>query len=773
MISCEGTLLDHVNLGNDFTNSATLTSTRIQLMSDHNFTITMIQMNSVSPENKRKEKKLIDLHSAVSEIKMNLSNFEYAPLHFDINIAFENFHDILISAVENNTKKRLIKMPSHLSTLPAWSDERYMQMLHTLYNLEEKIEKRRMLNLQIDELKIKYLELNMISERYASVKSKIYYRNCAIDNLSSAWNVINDLTGRKKNNNNGLLIRDTNGTIIHDSKVIADIFQERFLEIVNLPTLQTQDHKYLGKLIGNTFVFDEIRPFTVFAIIGSFKVNKSPGFDNLSPKLLKECNEQLCTYMANYFNQMIRSCIFPNRLKLSTVTPIFKNGDKTCMENYRPISILSQIDKVFETIIYDQINSFLEEHNIMDNLQYGFRAGRGCQDAVCKILNHISKLNDTGMSVIVISLDISKAFDSVSHQILLRKMHFLGFRGPSFELMESFLKDRRQIVKVNNVTSEEGNVLNGVPQGSNLGPLLFNLMICDISELKTNATLYKYADDLIMILPLSHNPSENTIKLEHDLSIIGEYYEMNQLKINLTKSKCMIVGKCDEVIEKSLQKHCIEKCTDLKYLGVIFDSEMKLIKHVDEIAKSVTAGINALRFLKTHLSLDSLLKFFYAHIQSHISYCSFILLRCRASDIERLQRLQNKCLKIIHGLPELYSTNELFNKEAKQILPVCGLIYYSALIMIKKSILTDDGSLPLIKRLGSTRKYNLILEKAKKKIMIKDITHTGIKLFNQLPEDIKRENNLNVFKRKAKDLLLSRNASLIKDTQFMAHNLFL
>lgn len=226
----------------------------------------------------------------------------------------------------------------------------------------------------------------------------------------------------------------------------------------------------------------------------------------------------------------------------------------------------------------------------------------------------------------------------------------------------------------------------------------------------------------------------------------------------------------DEKVMELLEREAIEHCQSLLYLGVEIDSDIKMIHHVDRLSKKIAQAINALRFLKWHLPTNSLLQFFHAHIQSHIHFCAFILLHARAIDIERIQRLQNKSLKIIYDLPDLFPTLDLFKQTATNILPVNGIIYSSAIIMAKKSLLSKDNFLPPVQKMRSQRTLDLKLAPAKKKTLKDDITHTGVKLYNQLPIALKQESNLDTFKSELKQFILSRSDSVLKHGQFTSRN---
>lgn len=768
----DDTVIDHA-IASSSLNVLPLTSNRIQLISDHNFLLLISQLETFGAKSKTViKKKTLNYDALASQLQYNLSGKESC--FDDCNSYFNALHDSLLQSIDECTTNVNIKLPSFVKSLPTWADQRYKNMLSTLHNLEEKINKRKIMSLPRNELVDKYNELSNLCEQYASIKAKIYYRKLQVKNIRHAWSIINELTGKVKRNK-VMIVKNENDECESDLTEIANTFQRKFLSYSRTPPQPIDGHKYVGKLMQKTFCFEEITPELITHHIALLNEKKACGYDNIDAKVLKCCMLELAPHLANIFNLIINTGCYPERLKQSVIIPVHKGGDVLDCGNYRPISLLPQLDKIYEAILYNQLSKYLEIRNVLDPLQYGFRQGRGCNEAVAMMINTISKVLETGSSTLVISLDISKAFDSVDHRILMRKLNFLGIRGLSYDVLYSFLLNRRQVVKIDTSLSIPESVDLGVPQGSNLGPLLFNLMINDISEINIKSKLLKYADDIIMILPLEkNNPILNANSLQSDIDTIMEYYQMNLLKVNLTKSKCILVGNnTHEELDIILDGNSIIKCKELTYLGCVIDDELKFTSHVDKISKSMGSAINALRYLSTMLSVDALIQFYHAHIQSHVIYAGFMLMHCRSIDIERLQRLQKKALKIIYGLPDTYSTTDLFKKEAKKILPIAGLIYNSTILMVKKCLKSKDGSLPSIARLKSQRRKDLVIASAKKKALKDDIIHAGCKLYNNLPTEIKNENNFYLFKNDVKKFLLSRNESLAKSGQFSARNFFI
>ena len=297
-------------------------------------------------------------------------------------------------------------------------------------------------------------------------------------------------------------------------------------------------------------------------------------------------------------------------------------------------------------------------------------------------------------------------------------------------------------------------------------------MLNDLSALKTHSTFYQYADDLIAGFCVDSSMNVYDL-LENDVKMLTDFYTNNHLNINYNKSTFMALGICPQGLKDVLIAKSIKECECLRYLGFLIDSELKMVTQVDKICAALASGINALRFLIQNLVNHALMKFFHAHIQANINYCSFALLRCRSIDIDRIQRLQSKALKVIFDLPDSYDNSDLFAKEAKNILCVIGLIYNNALVMIRKCVNCIDNSLPYIQQARSVRKKDLIICKASKKVLSDDLTHVGCKLYNELPMEIKSEKNMFLYKQMLKKFVVSRNCSLVKSGQFSNKSFFL
>ena len=225
------------------------------------------------------------------------------------------------------------------------------------------------------------------------------------------------------------------------------------------------------------------------------KTSHSRGHDGISSELLKIITGDISKCITLIINQSLHSGIFPDKLKIAKVTPIHKKGDIKLITNFRPISVLPVISKIFETVICDQLSHYLESNNLLCPQQYGFTKNSSTELAALKVIDRLLNQLNKHKIPINLYLDLAKASDSLNHDILLDKLAYYGVQNKAKDLLESYLSNRKQFVQIGEIVSKIKPISMGVPQGSVIGPLLLNIFIYDIIESSAKFSVFLYADD--------------------------------------------------------------------------------------------------------------------------------------------------------------------------------------------------------------------------------------------------------------------------------------
>ena len=377
--------------------------------------------------------------------------------------------------------------------------------------------------------------------RVAKRKFFEYAFNSAKNDLKKSWKIINSQINPAKIKQNIKLVIDGTETIETE---IPEKFNERFVNVANdlkksIPKINVNYTDFMPTPVENTMFLSPSCPEEVIKIISNIKTAKS-NLNRPSSKIYKLVKNEIAKPISLLFNSIIETGSYPKKLKIACVTPIYKGGDKKSINNYRPISNLETLNTIIEKLLCNRINCFLNTNNVINDCQYGFRKGRGTGDAISRLLHEAYMAMNSNKYCGVVSLDLSKAFDTVDHGILLTKIYNYGLRGKIFDLMTSYLNERSQFVSVNGITSTHRPVSLGVPQGSVLGPVLFLLYINDMPLLINKSTLIMYADDTTIYY--SHRDIDQLIAvLNNELGSVSRWLKANYLTLNMTKTTYSIL----------------------------------------------------------------------------------------------------------------------------------------------------------------------------------------------------------------------------------------
>ena len=329
------------------------------------------------------------------------------------------------------------------------------------------------------------------------------------------------------------------------------------------------------------------------------------------------------------------------------VIPIYKSGNQTLSNNYRPISVLTAVSKIYEKVVLHRLLTFFDNNNIIEPNQFGFTARSSTLAACLNLTNYLSKEQNLKKLCACVFLDIKRAFDTVHHSILIHKLGKLKFNSQQINLFQSYLLHRHQYVTVNGVESRMEVVTKGVPQGSIIGPILFNFFINDMFQLKLHGLLQLYADDGVLMY--ADSCLENLyVEMQEDLNTLNKWFNQNHLILNTEKTKYMIFKSSNHQVSDQPLLYGSDNISRVKlhtYLGLLIDEKLKWYEHINSIQKSITPYIFAIRRVKHFISKKQLLQIYYAYIHSRLVYLNPIWSGNSQLKLMELEILQKRVLK--------------------------------------------------------------------------------------------------------------------------------
>ena len=419
--------------------------------------------------------------------------------------------------------------------------------------------------------------------------------------------------------------------------------------------------------------------------------NKQCKSDPIPMFLFKECSNELLPLVSLIVNQSLKSGCFPSVLKTALVTPILKKPelDAEILNNYRPISSLSYISKIIEKCVHRQLINYLERHSLLNEFQSGYRKNFSCETAVTRIHNDILLMMDSRTNVVLMLLDLSAAFDTINHDLLIEKLwKFYGLNGSVLEWFRSYLWERKYRVKIGDKLSKECFLDIGVPQGSILGPLLFIMYTKDLDSItsKHNVNVHFYADDTQIYASFNvHSENPDISQLTECFKDIKDWMSRNYLKLNEEKTEIVEIGPyLNHFQTVKLGNTDVAVVEKAKNLGFIFDDSFSLNDHLNLISRKCNMALRDLRRIGSKLSLELKIQLVHSCILAHLDYCNATLSSLSVSQLNILQKLQNSAVRFIYNLKR----RDRIKPYMKQLhfLPVRDRISYKLALLTFKAI---------------------------------------------------------------------------------------
>lgn len=619
-------------IDNAFTNADNFDSTVLKpFLSDHYAVHVSFHLSNVRTECSSYIKLRSITDSGLFKLYNIIESVDWSFLDYDVSVSIKSelFLDTLVDAVNLCFPEKYVAVTPGRDLLGQWFNKDLFNMRETLRFMREAL------------VRENSPELRQIVGRYqAGYKSKVNEAkrrahdavlNRAVNFSAGAWKIVNSYRGRCKKQVGENL----------DAHTINDYFSHIADRIIrHIPPSVHESSYYLSKtsdFVGE-FTIREVSPVEIRNAIFSMKNSSSYDMFFMNTKILKCIGNLIYLPLCRLINMCIRRGVFPDVLKTARVIPVHKHGPTDDPDNFRPISLLPLIGKVFEKVVKGQIDTYLCENNILNKSQFGFRKGLSTASAINDLTDYIhSSFEDKSMTG-TIFCDLSKAFDCVSHGLLLKKLGHYGFSTHSVNLIASYLNGRRQFVSLRGVSSDTVLITCGVPQGSILGPILFLIYINDLAYcLPSDVRSTLYADDTTLAV------QENSFKDLCDRlcgvrSKVGDWFASNQLSLNAAKSETVVftLSKVYNV------NHTV------KFLGVMLDSKLNWNTHIDYTSSKVAKNIYLLRNIKPLVSEVVALMAYRSLVESYLRYA--VLSWGHAPAAKRLFGFQRRAVRVVAGI---------------------------------------------------------------------------------------------------------------------------
>lgn len=639
--------------------------------------------------------------------------------------------------------------------------------------------KKKLMHNYSEEKKEEYVRYRNNLNRLLKSTKNNYYKN-KLNNVhgdcKKTWEIINDATNYKLKvkNSRKLNIYNDSGDLVTNNKENANLFNNYFINVgskmaeeidKNIPDIPE------GSNIQSSIFLKPVKKTEIILIISELKSCAAPGPDGISASLIKKIHEYIIEPLTFIINLSYKTAILPWQWKESVVTPVYKSGDTKNRNNYRPISVINSFAKILEKSLKNRLMSFFEKHNIITSKQFGFKKHISTEHAVIELIRTIVSNMNQKKKCLSIFLDLAKAFDTVSHEILLKRLFNVGVRGPTLSILANYLSNRTQRVKVDSSLSESLTITMGVPQGTVLGPILFLVYINDIAKINLlDGQIISYADDTALVF-VGDSWDAVYRQAEDGLTKISNWLSYSLLSLNTNKSNFLTfsISADDQPENQELKVHkhncipqncvcaMIRKCKTVKYLGLMIDQHLRWNEHIQSITKKVRYLTYKFYQLRYILSKNSLLTVYSALVESILRYCIIIWGGLLDNVLKNLQITQNTILKVMFKKHRLYSTSALYTES--RLLNIRNIYSYNCLLWI----FNNKEYIP-VENVYNTRtmsNQNIVVPLFRRVHLQRFVFYFAPHLYNIIPLELKIIRNKNKYKKELKSYILNNPRAFI------------
>ena len=609
---------------------------------------------------------------ALENIKLYLEDNDWRQLEdMDPNEGYNLLTSTISDALDIYAPLKMITIPAKYVITEPWMTKGLMKSSRTCDKMYSKV-------IGLSKDLERYIRYKKYRNTYNSLKrkAKIAYYQEKIEqfynNSRQLWKTLNVLIGKQSDKSSLPDAFDLDGNLISDPTQISNEFCSYFSTVGSklaskIPNSNKNPETYLTGNYLNSFYMSPTDEAEVMQIILSLKSKRSCGKDGISNVFLKSISEQILKPLTKIINKSIETGIVPEGMKLAKIVPSYKSKEPTLFSNYRPISLLPAISKVFEKVIYKRLYNYVSVNNILYKSQYGFRSGHSTTYAVSEFVTDVLKGFDNKEMTLAVFLDLSKAFDTVDHSILLMKLEHYGVRGIPLLWFKNYLAERKQFVQYQKYESQLQEIKYGVPQGSVLGPLLFLIYINDLKSCLSICKAIIFADDTTIYIT-GKNKKDLIFELTNDLACLKEWFDTSKLSLNISKTNYMMfhpkrvrIETVDDDYVLLIGNEAINEVHSVKFLGLHLDKHLEWTEHFKVLHRKLGRANYLLNSVKNIIPKRIMRTLYHSLFYSHLMYGLFLwgpsMLSCNKN---KLFKAQKKAIRIISGAQYNANTDALF-----------------------------------------------------------------------------------------------------------------